>query len=148
MLALAAVLVSFSFLEEGEGLRNSRSSHSAGAALNFRHAVGVFADKFALGLGAGRLVALPVTLGFLADGFTLGLGSLAVGDAMGLLADGDALGAVEHFAAFIRAFNFALRLLALDVANGVLGFGAGSMAFRRFADGVANSGAVGVVALP
>ncbi len=148
MLALAAVFVRFGFLEEGEGLRNSRSSHSAGAALNFRDAVGVLADQLALGFRAGRLVTLPVTLGFLTDGFAFGLGSLAVGDAVGLFADCDALRAVEHFATFIRALDFALRLFTLDVADGVLGLGARSVAFRRLADGVANGRAVRVVAFP
>ena len=103
--AAAAILVSFSSLEEGERLRDISSSHSARAAFDFRDAVGVLADEFALGLGAGRLVALPVAAGFLADGLAFGFRGLAVGDAVGLLANSHAFRAVEKFAAFIRAFN-------------------------------------------
>ncbi len=122
MFALTAVLVRCGFLEEGEGLSDSGGSHSAGAALNFRHAVGVFTDKFALGFGTGRLVAFPVASGFLANGFTLRLGGLAVSDAMRLFADSHTLGAVEEFTAFVRAFDLTLRLLALNITNSVLGF--------------------------
>jgi hypothetical protein len=42
MLALAALLVRFSLLEEGEGLRNSRGSHGTRAAFNFRNAIRIF----------------------------------------------------------------------------------------------------------
>ena len=122
MFALTAVLVRCGFLEEGEGLSNSGGSHSAGTALNFRHAIGVFTDKLALGLGAGRFVAFPVAFRFLANGLTLRLGGLAVSDAMRLFADGNTLGAVEEFTAFVRAFDLALRLLALNITNSVLGF--------------------------
>ena len=103
---------------------NSGSSEGARAALNFRHAVGVLTDELALGLGAVGLVAFPVTSGLFTDGFAFGLGSLAVCDTVRLFADGDALRAVEHFATFIRAFDFTFGLLALDVANGILGLSA------------------------
>ncbi len=44
MFALTAVLVLFGFLEEWERLSHSGGSHGARAALDFGHAVGVFAD--------------------------------------------------------------------------------------------------------
>ena len=125
-----------------------RSSHGAGAAVDFRNAVGVLADEFTFGLGAVGLVAFPVASGLLAYRLTFRLGSLAVGDAVRLFADGDALGAVEHLAAFIRAFNFTFRFLAFDIANGVLGLSARSVALRRLAHWVANSRAVRIVTLP
>ena len=146
--ALTAFLILGSFLEEGEGLSNSGGSKSARAALDFRNTVGVLTNELTLGFGAVGLVAFPVASRFFADGFTFRLGGLAVSDAVGLLADGDTLGAVEHFAAFIRAFDFALGFLALYVANGIFGFSTGSVALGRFADGVANGGAVRVIAFP
>ena len=148
MLALAALLVGFGLLEEGEGLADSGSSHSAGAALDLGNAVRVLADELALRLGAVGLVALPVASGLFADGLALGLRGLAVGDAVGLLADSDALRAVEHLAAFVGALDFTLGLLALHIANGVLGFGATGVALGRLAHGVADGGAVRVVAFP
>ena len=148
MFTLAALLVGLGLLEEGEGLADSGSSHSTGAALNLRNAVGVLADKLALGLGAVGLVAFPVTSGLFAHGFAFGLGSLAVSDTVRLFADGDALRAVEHFATFIRALNFTFGLLALDVANGILGLSAGGVAFGGLADGVADGRAVRVVTFP
>jgi hypothetical protein len=93
-------------------------------------------------------VTFPVALGFFTNCLTFGLGSLAVCHAVRSLADSDALGAVEHFASFVRALDFAFRFFALDVANGVFGFGARSVTFWWFADGVADGGAVGIVALP
>ena len=148
MLALAAIFIRFSFLKEGERLSNSRRAHSARAALNFRSTVGVLADQFTFGFRAGGFVAFPVALGLFTDGFALRFRSLAVGDAVRLLADSDALRTVEHFAAFVGALDFALRLLAFDVTDRVFGLSAGSVAFRRLADGVADGRAVGVIALP
>ena len=94
-LALTALLVGFGLLEVGERLSHSRGSHGARAALDFRHAVGVFADELALGFGAAGLVTLPVASGLFAHGLALRLGSLAVSHAVRLLAHGDALRAVE-----------------------------------------------------
>ncbi len=147
-MALAAIILLFSFFEEGERLSNSRSSQSARAAFNFRNAIRIFANKFALGFGAVRFVAFPVAFRFFADRFAFRLGSLAMGNAMRLFADSYAFWAVKHFTAFIRAFDFTFGFFAFDVANCVFGFGARSVAFRRFADGVANSGAMGVIAFP
>lgn len=93
-------------------------------------------------------MAFPVALGLLADGLALGFGSLAMGDAMGLFADSNALRAVEQLAAFVRALNLTLRLLAFDVANSVFGFSTGSMALGRLTYRVADGRAVRVVALP
>jgi hypothetical protein len=93
------------FFEEGEGLRNSGSSKGARAAFDFRNAVGILANEFTFGFGAVGFVAFPVASGLLADGLTLGFRSLAVGNAVRLFAHSDTFRAVEHFAAFIRAFN-------------------------------------------
>jgi hypothetical protein len=112
-LALAALVLFFGFFEEREGLCDSRSSEGARAAFDFRNAIRVFADKFALGFRAVGLVAFPVALGFFADRLAFGLGSLAVSDAVRLFADSYALGAVEHFAAFIRAFNLHIKFKGL-----------------------------------
>ena len=129
-------------------MRDSRSSHGAGAALDFRHAAGIFADQLALGFWAVRFMAFPVALGFFTNGFALGFGSLAVSDAVRLFADSDALGAVEQLASFIRAFDLAFGFFALDIANGVFGLSATGVALGWLADWVANGRAVGVVALP
>ena len=43
---------------------------------------------------------------------------------------------------------FALRLLALDIADGVSGFLAGGVASGRFADGVTDGWAFRVITLP
>ncbi len=94
-IAATAVGVSFSFLEEGERLAHTGITHSAGATVDLRHAVGVLADQLALGLGAGRFVTLPVAFGLFADGLALRLRSLAVSYAVRLLAHGNALRAVE-----------------------------------------------------
>ncbi len=123
MFALTTVFISFSFFEEGEGLSDTGESHGARAAFNFRHAVGVFTNKFTLGFRAVGLVAFPVASGLFTNGFALRFRSLTVGNAVGLLADSNTLGAVELFTAFIRALDLALRFLAFYVANGILGFG-------------------------
>ncbi len=93
-------------------------------------------------------MAFPVTFWLLTHGLAFGLGGLAVSDAMGLLADGDALGAVEHFAAFVWAFNFAFWFLTLHVANCVFRFSAGSMTLGGLAHRVADGRAVRVVTFP
>jgi len=147
-LALAALVLFLSFFEEGERLGNSRSSESARAAFNFRNAIGIFANKFALGFGAVGLVAFPVAFRFFANRFTFRLRSLAVSNTMRLFADSNALRAIKHFTSFIRALNFAFRFFTFDVANSVFRLGARSMAFRRFADWIANSRAMGIVAFP
>jgi len=148
MLALAALLVRFSLLEEGEGLRDSRGSHCARATFNFRNAVRILANKLTLGLGAVRLVAFPIASRFFANRLTFWLGSLAVSNTMGLLANSDTLRAVEHFATFIWAFNFAFRFLTLYIADSVFRFSATCVAFRRLADWVANSRAVRIITFP
>jgi hypothetical protein len=124
MFALAALFVGFSLLEEGEGLRNSRGSHSARAAFNFRNAIGIFTDQFTFGLRAVRLVAFPIASGLFANRLAFRLGSLAVSNTVRLLANSDALRAVEHFTSFIGALNFTFRLFTLYVANGVFRFSA------------------------
>jgi len=93
-------------------------------------------------------LALPVTLGFFTDGFTFWLGDLAMSNAMGLLADGHTLGAVIHFAGFVRAHDLAVRLLALNITDSVLGFLAGGMASRGFTHWSTDGITLGVVTLP
>ncbi len=148
MLALTAVFISFCFLEEGEGLSNSGSSKGARAAFNFRNTIGVFANQLALGLRTVGFMTFPVAFGLLTDWFTLGFRSLAVSDAMRLFANCDTLRAVEHFASFVWAFYFALRLFAFDIANGVLGFSTRSVAFGGFANRVADGRTVRVITFP
>jgi len=104
-IATAASLVRFSFFEEGEGLSNSGSSLITVATVDFRNAVGIFTDEFTFGFGAVGFVTLPVASGFFAHGFAFRFRSLAVGNAVRLFAHSDTFRAVEHFAAFIRAFN-------------------------------------------
>ena len=147
-MALAALVLLFSFFEEWEGLSNSRSSEGARAAFNFRNAIGVFANKFALGLGAVGLVAFPVAFGFFTNRFAFWFGGLAMSNAVRLFANSNALGAIKHFASFIRALDFAFRFFAFNIANSVFRFGAGGMALGGFADRVANSRAMGVIAFP
>ena len=120
--ALTAFFVLGSFLEEGEGLSNSRSSQSARAAFDFRHTVGVLANKLALGFGAVGLVAFPVASGFFAYGFAFGFRSLAVSNAVRLFADGNTFRAVKHFTTFVRAFNFTFGFFTFYVADGIFGF--------------------------
>ncbi len=104
-MALAALVLFFSFFEERERLSNSGSSKRTRAAFHFRNAIRIFANKFAFGFRAVRLVAFPVAFGFFADRLAFWFGSLAVSNAMRLFADCYAFRAVKHFAAFIRAFN-------------------------------------------
>ncbi|MCP4648866.1 MAG: hypothetical protein GY853_02125 [PVC group bacterium] len=93
-------------------------------------------------------MAFPITLWFFANSLTFGFRGLAVSNAVRSLANSNALGAVKHFASFIRAFNFTIRLLAFDIANSVFGFSATSMALRRLTDRIANGGAVRIITFP
>ena len=129
-------------------MRNSRSSHSAGTALNFRNAVGVLTNKLALRLGAVGLVTFPIASRLFANGFTFGLGSLAVSDTMRLLANSYAFRAVKHFTSFIGTFNFTFRLFTFDITNSIFRFSTAGVAFRRFANRVTDGRAVRVIALP
>ena len=124
MLALATILISLSFLKERERLSNSWRAKRTWAALNFRNTIRIFANKLALGLRAVRLVAFPITFRFFANRLTFWLRSLAVSDAMRLFANSNALGTVEHFAAFIRTFDFAFWFFAFNVTDRVFRFGA------------------------
>ena len=146
--ARAAGGVDLGFLEHGELGEGSHGSGLAGTAVHLGLAGGVLADKLTLGLGALRLVALPVTLGLFADGLALGAGGLAMGHTVGGLADGHTLRAVFSLTGLIRALDFTFRLLTLHIADGVSGFLAGGVASGGFADGVADGGALGVITLP
>lgn len=128
--------------------RNGGRTSSTRTAVHFGNATGIFADQLAFRFGTGWLCAFPVTLRLLAHRFALRLGRLAVSDAVRLFADRHTFGAVKSGATFVGTFNFALRLLTFDVTNRVFGFGARSVATRRFTNWVANCGTVRVVAFP
>jgi len=93
-------------------------------------------------------VAFPIALGFFTDWLAFWLGCLTMGNAMGLFADSNTFWAIEHFATFIWAFDFAFRFLAFNVTDSVLWLGTGSMAFWGFANWIADCGAMRVIALP
>ena len=93
-------------------------------------------------------MAFPVATRFFAYSFAFWFWRLTMGDAVRLLANSDAFRAVEHFAAFVGAFNLAFWLFALHVANGVPRFCARGVATRRFTYRVAYGRAVRIVALP
>jgi hypothetical protein len=147
-LALATFSLFFSFFEEGEWLGNFGCSKCTRATFDFRDTIGVFTNKFALRFRASGFMAFPVTFRFFTDWFTFWFGCLAMSNAMGLFADCNTFWAVEHFTSLIRAFNFTFGFFAFDVANGVFGFGTGSVALGGFANWVANGGAMWVVTFP
>jgi len=93
-------------------------------------------------------MTFPVTFRFFTDRFAFRFGGLTMSNAMRLFADSDALGTVKHFTSFIGTFNFTFGFFAFDIANSVFGFGARSVAFRGFTNGVADSGAMRIIALP
>jgi len=110
---------------------------------------GLLALQLALGLGAvGGLDALVEAGELLADGGALGLGSLAGGVAVSRLADGLALGAALLLAGVLGAADGADGLLAVHGALSAGGLLALHLALGALADGVADSGAGGVIALP
>jgi hypothetical protein len=117
---LTALFISFSFFKEWEWLSNSGSSQSTWAALNFRYAIGVFADQLAFRLRACRLLTFPITFWFLTDWLAFWLRCLAMSNAMGLLAYSNTFRAVEHFTAFVWAFYFAFGFLTFYIADSVL----------------------------
>jgi len=122
LIALAAFGFLFSFFENGEGSCNKGGDLAfAFAALNLGSASRVLANKLALGFGALGFVALPIAIGLLANCFANRLGDLAVSHAVRLLARVNAFRAVLRLASFIWAPNFAVRLLALNIANCILG---------------------------
>ena len=121
---MAAILISLSFLKEWERLSNSGCTERAWAALNFRNAIRILENKLAFGLRTLRLVAFPIAFRFFTNWLAFVFGCLAVSDAMRLFADSYAFRAVKHFAAFIRAFNFAFGFFAFNIANCVFRFGA------------------------
>jgi hypothetical protein len=148
MFALATFILFFSFFKEGERLSNSGSTSGTRAAFNLWGTIGILTNQFTFRFRACRFMAFPVTFRFLAYRFTFGFRGLAMSNTMRLFADCYAFGAVEHFATFIRAFNFTVWFFAFNVANSVLWFSAGSVAFRRFANWVANSGTMRIVTFP
>jgi len=93
-------------------------------------------------------MTFPVAFWLFAHSLAFRLGCLTMSNAMRSFADSNTFWAVEHFTAFVRALDFALRLLALDVADRVFGFRTRSVAFWRLADGITYRRAVWVVALP
>ena len=86
----------------------------ARAASHFGFAVWILTHQFTLGLGAFRLIALPVATRVFANCFAFRFWclslhfkkkNLAMSHAMGLFADSHALGTVFSLAGFIGAFN-------------------------------------------
>jgi len=146
--ATATVLIRLSFLEERERLRYARRAHVALAAFDFRNAVRIFANQLAFRFRALWFVAFPVAFRFFTYRLTFGFRRLAVSYAVRLFADCYALGAVEHFTAFVGAFDFAFGFFAFYVADCVFRLGTGSVAFWGFADGIANCRAMGIIAFP
>ena len=109
----------------------------------------LLALELALGAGAvGGLGALVVAIEFLADRAALGLGSLASSVALSGLANGFALGATVLLAQLLGASNRANRLGAVNGALGASHLLALHLALGTSANGVANSRAGGVIALP
>jgi hypothetical protein len=120
LIAFAALSLLLSLFEDGEGAGDKSVNFIFTlAAFNLGSASRVLADKLAFWLGALGFVAFPIAVGFLANSFANGFGDLAVGNAVGLLAESHALGAVLSFAGFIRAPDFAVRLFAFNIANGI-----------------------------
>jgi len=110
---------------------------------------GLLALKFALGLGAvGGLEALVLAVQFLANRAAAGFGSVASSVAASRLADGLALGAVFLLALILGAADGADGLLAVDGALGARDFLALHLAAGALTDGMADSGAGRIVALP
>jgi hypothetical protein len=93
-------------------------------------------------------MAFPIAFRFFADSLTFWFRGLAVGYTVRLFANRDALRAVEHFAAFIRAFYLADWLFTFDVTYCVFWFSAGCMTFRRLTYGITDCRAVRVIAFP
>ena len=145
---MTALFVSFSFFKEWEWLRYSRGSQSTWAAFDFRNAIGVFADQLAFRFRACRFLAFPVAFWFFTDWFAFWFRCLTVGNAMGLLAYSNTFWAVEHFTAFVWAFYLALWFFTLNVADSILWLSAWCVASWGFADWIADSGAMWVIALP
>jgi len=83
-------------------------------------------------------MALPITFWFFANCFTFGLRSLAMSHTVRSFAYGDTFRTVEHLTSFIRAFDFAFGLFALNIADSVLGLCARGMALRRLANRVTD----------
>jgi len=109
----------------------------------------LLALHLALGLGAvGGLDALVVAFELLADRAALGLGGRAGGVALGRGTDGLALGAVLLLAEVLGAADRANGALAVNGALSAGGLLAAHLALGAGADGVADRGALGVVALP
>ena len=122
-----------------------------GAALRLTFGVtgGFLASKLALGLGAERrLAALPVTTGLFADGRALGFGGDALGVALSGGTDGLALGARLLLAHILGASDGADRFLTVNGALGAGGLLALHLTTGTLANGVAHSGAHGVITLP
>jgi len=132
----------------GDGQLNVGLRASA-ASSRLLLAGGLLALHLALGLGAvGGLDALVVALELLADRAALGLGGRAGGVALSRGTDGLALGAVLLLAEVLGAADRANGALAVHSALGASGLLAAHLALGASANGVANSRALGVVALP
>jgi len=124
MPALTTILISLSFLKEGEGLSNSWRSKRTRTAFNFRNTIRILANKLAFRLGTVRLMALPIAFRFFTDRLTFRLWRLAMSNTMRLFTNSYAFRAIKHFAAFIWAFYFTFWFFAFYITNCVFRLGA------------------------
>jgi hypothetical protein len=139
---------SFSFLEKWERRRESLLAITRAAFHLLRRAVRVFAHKLALWLRARRLLTLPITLRLLTDSFTHRRRSLTARQTVWLVARNNALRALGVATSFRGALMLAHGFLTFNVAQGVGGFRAGSVAFGWFTYWFAYGRAFGIVAFP
>jgi len=121
----------------------------AGAALVVHLAGSLLASQLALGLGAHRgFLALPLALGLLAHRRADGGRGHATSVALSRGTHSLALGAAVLLAHILGAADRAHGLLAVNGALSARGFLALHLAAGAFTDGMADSGAHRVVALP
>jgi len=112
-------------------------------------ATGLFASKLTFGFGAkSGGFAFPGALGFLTERSTIGFGSSTGSSANGGTANSLASRAVFHFTHFLGATDRADGFFAVNFTFGTFRGFAVHLAFGASADGVAFSGADGIVAQP
>ena len=147
-ITIATLVILFTFFEHGHSRVDNSTTGIARTAFHFRSAVGVLTNKFTFGFRALGLHTLPVTFGFFTNGFTFGFRHLTVSHTVGFFTDSDTFGTVIHFTGFIRAHDLTVGLFTLDITDGILGFLARRVAFRRFTDRSTHSITFGVITLP
>jgi hypothetical protein len=147
-ITLAALVISFHFLEHGHSSVDDCSSIVTVATFNLRSTVGVFTDQLTLRLRTLRLLALPVTLGFFTDSFTFWLGHLAMSDTMWFFTDSDTFGTIIHFTCFIRTHDLTVGFFTFDITNSILRFLARRVTSGGFTDWSTNGITFGIITLP